>query len=226
MPLYNLHNVSYVALIESMGDDLRIVNAARVSFNKQSTELGARDEKLINYLAKHDHWTPMGHVVATIHIVTPIFVARQWMKSEVGVHRGIEVINEVSRRYVDEPPEYFIPKALHKRPDASIKQGSGDEHPRSNQYLYDIDEHYQRCHDLYMTMIDDGVAPEEARMVLPLAHMTEFWETGTLAYFARVCRLRLGPHVQRATRELAEKVSEVISPVAPHAWKAMMEAPL
>jgi len=209
-------NTSKVELLNILGNELTVVNAARVSFAKHVTVLSPTDIKLIQYLAKHKHWTPFAHVQLSFRIACPIFVARQWTKSTVGVTR-----NEVSRRYVDTPPEYYLPQILHSRPTGNIKQGAGIEHPRGQAWLDSIRTIYTQCHEQYLAMISDGIAPEEARMILPLAHFTEFYETGSLVYFARVCKLRLHNSVQKATQELAEKISQTIFPILPIAWKAL-----
>ena len=216
-------NQCIVTLLDWMGDDLAVVNAARVSFDKTSSLLDGvmldnKDAKLIAYLASHEHWTPFGHVQIKLRIACPVFVARQWMRSNVGVVR-----NEVSRRYVDAAPEYYLPNTLHTRPEGSIKQGAGVEHPISKSYLREMSALIDQADGLYADMIADGIAPEEARMILPLNHMTEFVETGSIAYFARVCGLRLDHHAQTAVRELAELVSAVVQPIAPVSWAALMK---
>jgi len=204
-----------------MGNDLRVADAARVSFAKQSSlddngELRAGDGKLIKYLADHDHWTPFAHVMVTLRIACPVFVARQWIRHTIGVAR-----NEVSRRYVDDEVQYFLPDEIRARPDASIKQGSGGKHPKSDQWRDAIDCVYTIADCLYEKMIADGVAPEQARMVLPLAHMTEFYETASLAFYGRVAGLRLDPHAQEEVRDLMELIDQAIQPIAPAAWQAL-----
>jgi thymidylate synthase (FAD) len=214
-------NTCRVALVDSIGNDLRVVDAARVSFAKQSSlddngELRAGDGKLIKYLADHDHWTPFAHVMVTLRIACPVFVARQWFRHTIGVAR-----NEVSRRYVDDEVQYFLPDEIRARPDASIKQGSGGKHPKSDQWRDAIDRVYTIADCLYEKMIADGVAPEQARMVLPLAHMTEFYETASLAFYGRVAGLRLDPHAQEEVRDLMELIDQAIQPIAPAAWQAL-----
>ena len=214
-------NTCRVALVDSMGNDLRVADAARVSFAKQSSldengELRAGDGKLIKYLADHDHWTPFAHAMVTLRIACPVFVARQWFRHTIGVAR-----NEVSRRYVDDEVQYFLPDEIRARPDASIKQGSGGNHPKSDQWRDAIDCVYTIADCLYEKMIADGVAPEQARMVLPLAHMTEFYETASLAFYGRVAGLRLDPHAQEEVRDLMELIDQAIQPIAPAAWQAL-----
>jgi thymidylate synthase (FAD) len=217
-----------VHLIDFMGTDLRIVNAARVSFSKESNwnvevidhgefwetkqELSEKDQKLINYLAKHQHWSPFAHTSLTFRIKAPIFVARQMVKHQVG-----GVWNEVSRRYVDEEPEFYMPALWHKAP-TNAKQGASEE-TVSNVDIKDIT---QDCLDTYTNLLAHGVAPEEARMVLPLNTMTEWWWTGSLMFFARVCKQRLDPHAQNATRDIAQMINDNIPQEFAHSWKALM----
>ena len=218
-----------VTLLDSMGTDLTIVNAARVSFNKESEfvsrwnddgeevhDLSAKDERLVNYLAKHNHWTTFGHCVAQFRVKAPIFVARQLVKHQVGL-----VWNEVSRRYVDGTPEYWLPTTLKSRPEGSIKQGAGLVHPNSSFWIEQIEEQVIDGIALYDAMIADDIAPEQARMVLSLNTMTEWWWTGSLAAWARVCNLRLDPHAQEETREVAEAFSIEMSKRFPIAWEAL-----
>jgi thymidylate synthase (FAD) len=171
-----------VELVDSMGSDLSVVNAARVSFAKESEwevycdendcaydKLGDKDVKLINYLASHGHWSPFGHAFLSFRIKAPIFVARQLVKHQVGL-----CWNEVSRRYVDDEPEFYFPEVWHKRPDASIKQGSGEEFSPTVNLAWLIGSSYlvEGALEYYNKMIKAGIAPEEARMVLPLNTMT------------------------------------------------------
>ena len=204
-----------VDLIDHMGNDLSVVNAARVSFGKVVTELTEKDVRLINYLAKHNHWTPFAHTSITLRIKCPIFVARQLGKHQVGL-----VWNEVSRRYVDEEPEWFLPASWRSSPETNIKQGSG-------QALIEFDNTKIRrivsaCLETYLHMIDIGVAPEQARMLLPQNMMTEFIWTGSLAAFVRVCKLRLDPHTQKETQDVAKEISTILESLYPHSYKALM----
>ena len=223
-------NEPEVKLIDTMGSDLTVVNAARVSFDKEShwadTQfsggefwLEERDEKLINYLAKHNHWTPFGHIFAQFRIKAPVFVARQLVKHQVGL-----VWNEVSRRYVDDEPEFFVP-TWSKRPDASIKQGAGEKMPVDKQTFCDDQLMFatRMAYESYKTLLDNGVAPEQARMVLPLNHATEWYWSGSVAAFARVCKLRLDPHAQKETRSVAVKIDEALKEIFPVSWKALMD---
>ena len=173
-----------VELIDSMGSDLTVVNAARVSFNKHHTELEDSDEKLIAYLAKHGHWTPFGHPHLQFRISAPIFVARQLVKHQVGL-----VWNEISRRYVDSTPTFYITDKWRSRA-KNKKQGSGDELIELDSWDYaKIQDANVAAVDVYSHLLKRGVAPEQARMVLPLSMYTEWYWTGSLYAFARVCKL-------------------------------------
>ena len=178
-----------VYLVDNMGTDLSVVNAARVSFDKESQQFEDRDEKLIKFLAEHNHWSPFGHASLQFRIKAPVFVARQLVKHQVGL-----VWNEVSRRYVDDEPEFYIPDVWRKRPPDSIKQGSSDE-----TLEYDISGTMKFVQQTYNNLLREGVAPEMARMVLPQNMMTEWFWSGTLYAFARVCNLRLKDDAQAET---------------------------
>lgn len=209
-----------VELIDKMGDDTLVVNAARVSMAKWVDSFTPdKDAKLIAYLANHGHWTPFAHPQICVRITAPIFVARQLFKSTVGVVR-----NEISRRYVDAPPEFYLPETLHSRPAGSIKQGSGSElHGEENACVRTaIGYTYEYAAKVYNELIEAGVAPEEARMVLPQGMMTSWIETASLMAFCRICRQRLDPHAQRATREVAEQLAVIISQLYPVSWSALM----
>ena len=207
-----------VELLDKMGSDLSVVNAARVSFAKQSDSFNESDERLIKYLAKHRHWTPFSQCQVQLRISAPIFVARQAFKSSVGTSR-----NEISRRYVDEPPTYYIPEEWRSRPTGGIKQGSGEPIEVQKQgtctgiYRFAIDA----AQESYDNLLSFGVAPEQARIVLPQAMMTEWVETGSLAYWARFYGLRASPDAQKEIQDLAEKIAAVIAPLFPISWSAL-----
>lgn len=224
-----------VTLIDSMGSDLSAVNAARVSFAKESNwvqdwedpkpELHEKDVKLIGYLAKHGHWTPFAHAFLSFRIKAPIFVARQLVKHQVGL-----AWNEESRRYIDSEPEFWMPSAEGWRgKPVNAKQGS-DGSIHINTLLYSWDENYdfwpadvtEFCLDYYNFLLIKGVAPEQARMVLPLNTMTEWIWSGSLMAFARVCKLRLDAHAQAETREIAASIDKLIPAAFTHSWKALL----
>ena len=205
-----------VTLLKYSGSDLDVVNAARVSFNKHSDSLTEKDIKLINYLARHNHFTPFCHNSLTFRIKAPIFVTRQLHKHAVG-----GIVNEVSRRYVDEEPEFYLPALWHKKPE-NAKQGASKEvvdfgEDKDTPWLVT-----KTCLAAYLDLLDMQVAPEEARMVLPLNTMAEWWWTGSLMFFARVCKQRLDSHAQNATREVASLIAAAIPTEFSHSWKALM----
>ena len=206
-----------VKLVDKMGTDLSVVNAARVSFAKESewerpdlyeNQLKDSDIKLIQYLAKHNHWSPFAHASLQFHIKAPIFVARQLVKHQVGL-----VWNEVSRRYVDDEPEFYIPQVWRKRPDKSIKQGSSDETTD-----YDITPIIMYVSESYNNMLNKNIAPEMARMILPQNLYTEWYWSGTLYAFSRVCNLRCAKDTQSETREIANGIRDICSSEFPTSW--------
>lgn len=214
-------------LIDHMGHDLRVVDAARVSFSKQSTwaeegGLEPRDAKLVDYLADHDHFTPFTHCMITLRETVPIFVARQRFKHTVGF-----TYNEVSRRYVDDTPEFYVPDTWRGRPEGSLKQGSSGEVLRIEVEgeLFPVDEVYdlakRTCLQAYEAMIAGGVAPEMARMVLPQSMMTSYYVTGSLMAFARAYKLRSDSHSQVEIQHLASQWDAIIKPLFPESWDAL-----
>ena len=209
----------YVEILEVFGDDLTVVNAARVSFNKESTELGPRDAGLIKYLAKHQHVSPFFHPQLRFRLKMPIFIAREWFRHTVGFAR-----NEVSRRYVDTPPEVWIPDDFRER-DPNLKQGSKQESITDNETAVKT---YIDAMDVSLTaykkLLELGVAPELARATLPQSMYTEFIETGSLAAYARLCGLRLDPHAQKEIQEFAAAVSECCATRFPVSWAALIPA--
>jgi thymidylate synthase (FAD) len=205
-----------VELLEVFGDDLTVVNAARVSFAKESLEMKDNDKKLIYYLAKHNHVTPFFHPQVRFRLKMPIFVAREWFRHQIGFAR-----NEVSRRYVDSDPEFWIPTLLRER-DTNKKQGSKDEPIKYNGHcLAKIRHHTDASLTLYKDLLAHGVCPEQARTVLPQSMMTEFIETGSLAAYARLYKLRTDPTAQCEIQELAEWVGIHLSKRFPISWSAL-----
>jgi thymidylate synthase (FAD) len=237
-----------VVLRKVDGTELDIVNAARVSFHKESEwenkdeqmlntysyetgsiyhedpqfvgKLSDRDIKLINYLASHGHWTPFGHVNATFVVKAPLFVARQLGKHQVGL-----VWNEVSRRYVDEEPEFWFPANLRLRAE-NIKQGSSENLWKRTEDKPDLLEWaYSQANEqlnFYNECISENIAPEQARMFLPQNMMTEWWWTGSLAAWSRVFKLRLDPQTQQETRDVCRSMYELLLPSFPNALPALM----
>lgn len=209
-----------VTLINSMGNDQTVVDAARVSFAKKADNYTeAQNEKLIQYLARHNHWTPFGHAQATFHIEAPIFVARQLVKHQVGL-----VWNEVSRRYVDDSPRFFSPSSW--RPRSEDKKQGSDKHDiiadmRQAWKVYESAIH--NISKTYGILLDIGVAPEQARMVLPQSMMTEWYWTGSLAAWSRVCRLRVSDDAQAETERIALDISREMRQLFPVSWTALEE---
>ena len=214
-----------VEYIGHMGSDLTTVNAARVSFGKKSQfegrvggpdVLSERDTKLVKYLAKHKHISPFGHAFASFHIKAPIFVARQLVK-----HKFLRW-NEISRRYVDDEPEFYVPDVWRGR-SADKKQGSEGEVRLGalDDAIVSDSPHEALC--VYNSLLDAGVAPEMARMVLPQSLMSEFYWSGSLDAFADMCRLRCKEDTQYETRLVADNISEEMGKLYPVSWSALME---
>ena len=213
-----------VTHIDHMGSDLSVVNAARVSCGKKSDWLhpangkwsGLRegDTKLIKYLAEHKHMSPFGHAFASFHIKAPIFVARQLVK-----HKFLRW-NEVSRRYVDDKIFFYEPDTWRGRSEDK-KQGSDGE--------VKLDIFLQNCVNsypsllLYNELLEEGVCPEQARMVLPQSTMTEWYWSGSLDAFADMCRLRCKEDTQAETQEVAWAISLKMEDLFPVSWVALRD---
>lgn len=199
-----------VELVDKMGSDLTVVNAARVSYGKNKEQFDDKDEKLIKFLAEHNHWSPFAHASIQFRIKAPVFVARQLVKHQVGL-----VWNEVSRRYVDYEPEFYTPDEWRGKP-LNSKQGSdGTVDIDKNEYMIMM----EKLQNYYETMLNKGVAPEMARMVLPQSMMTEWYWSGTLYAFARVCELRCALDTQAETRVVADQIDEICAEQFPKSWK-------
>ena len=247
----NVLDYGHVHLVDKMGSDLTVCNAARVSFNKETEwavdeevetrlkksnssfraedvrKLADRDVKLIRYLAKHNHWTPFAHPQITLRIKAPISIRTQFFKHKQGF-----VENEISRRYVDEVPEFYYPKFRH-RPSGNAKQGSdgwlecvdgGGEtsggfatHPLYKGYENTINSALRTYEDL----IAANVAPEQARFCLPQAMYTEWYWTGSLAAYARFYKQRIDEHAQWEIQQYAEAVGKIIKPLFPVSWNEL-----
>ena len=228
----------HVDLISVMGTDLTVVNAARVSFNKESDWAGCgedhtarpgkeepfdpylsdKDIKLISYLAKHKHWTPFAHPQITVRIKAPIFIRTQLFKHKVGF-----VENEVSRRYVTDTPEFYIPR-WRSAPNDGAKQGSSDfiiDDSVATQLTFQYNSVIHGALTTYENLLEQGVAPEQARSILPQGTYTEWWWTGSLSAFARVYAQRIDSHAQWEVRQYAETLGKIISPFFPICWEAL-----
>jgi len=217
-----------VTCIDHMGSDLTVVNAARVSFGKQKEALGFTgaeggamrpilhdsDVKLISYLAKHKHMSPFGHCFVSFHVKAPIFVARQLVK-----HKFLRW-NEISRRYVDNPPEFFCPDEWRGR-SVSAKQGStGVVNVGGSVPVGRAEWSALEC---YRELLRQGVCPEQARMVLPQSTMTEWYWSGSLDAFTDMCHLRLKADTQYETQVVAARIAEYLEDIYPVSWQALME---
>lgn len=202
-----------VTYINHMGTDLSVVNAARVSFGKQQKTFNVeKDTRLIRYLAKHKHTSPFGHAFASFHVKAPVFVARQLVK-----HKFLRW-NEISRRYVDNEPEFYVPDEWRGRSEDK-KQGSDgvieDIDPRVADYMV------VGAKQDYNYLLSKGVCPEQARMVLPQSMMTEWFWSGSLDAFADMCRLRNAPDTQAESREVAALISDKMANLFPVSWAAL-----
>lgn len=228
-----------VELLDYCGSDEAIANAARVSFASHddwnTVPTGYTKEKaakLIKYLADHEHTSPFRHNSITVRCKAPVFLARQLMKHQVGLSW-----NEESRRYVDTPPEFYTPSVWRSRPDGSIKQGSGDDVITSVELMYGeqmwhetpqelYEVHIADSVRLYEDMLESGIAPEMARMVLPQSmYVTWVW-TGSLLAFSHVFNLRIKPNAQVEAQEFAAKLGDVIQPLFPISWTVLTGEPV
>jgi|TARA_R110002124_G_scaffold83348_3_gene218239 thymidylate synthase (FAD) len=203
-----------------MGTDLSVVNAARVSFGKSSTfdgrvggpnVLKQADVKLVKYLAEHEHFSPFGHCFASFHVKAPIFVARQLVK-----HKFLRW-NEISRRYVSDNPEFYRPDEWRGKSDDK-KQGSAG--------VVEVEDVLEETHGqalvTYQELLDKGVCPEQARMVLPQSTMTEWYWSGSLDAFADMVKLRVSGDTQKETRDLAWQIDEAMLKLFPVSWDALV----
>lgn len=213
-----------VKLIHHVGDDLDVVNAARVSFDKESKwefdhllgrdNLSTKDAKLVHYLAKHKHHSPFNHSFLSFRVKAPIFVARQLVK-----HKFLPW-NEVSRRYVDSEPEFYFPDFWRSRAE-NVKQGSSEDEVVGVDSVLTVVTH--KALSGYNELLKQGVCPEQARMILPQNTMTEWRWSGTLGAFLDMLVLRLDPHTQKETRIVAEKIAEHVKQLFPVSCAAYLE---
>ena len=202
--------------IDHMGNDDSVVNAARVSFAKQADQYTAdQNARLIKYLARHNHWTPFAHAFVTLRFKAPIAIHAQCVKHQIGF-----AMNTVSRRYVSDKPELFIPE-FRLAPEGSVKQGSGEVHPDNAHWQVNYEDLMNKAVDLYLMMIDGDVAPEQARFVLPQGVMTEWVWSGSLQAWARFYTQRIDPHAQKEIQYLAREVDKIVGALYPVAWDAL-----
>lgn len=215
----SLINDPIVSLEQVWGDDKMVVNSARVSFGKKIVEMREADERLINYLAKHNHFSPFRHAGATFVLTCPIAIARQIHKHQVGVS-----INEMSGRYVTmNRKDYYVP-GIWREADKDVKQGSKDT-PAKRQALLTAEyvEAVEKAYDVYEALVAAGACREQARMVLPQGMLTQFYMSGTLQAWAHFCKLRLDSHAQKEIRKYAVEISIELENAFPVSWKALKE---
>jgi len=225
-------NKGFVELLAVFGDDLTIVNAARVSFHKESAmekvldektntetlKLSKPDTRLIQFLAKHNHITPFFHPIIRFRIKMPIFVVREWYRHGIGFAR-----NEVSRRYVTNESEIFVPEHLRMR-DKNVKQGSKSETiPDNEKYVQQMQKYCKKAQEYYNSLLENNVCPEQARMILPQSMYTEFIETASLAAYARLVNLRIEASAQREIQVYAQHIDTLVKEKFPVSWPALIK---
>lgn len=204
-----------VELVDHMGTDATVANAARVSFNKHKDTFDKGDEKLISYLADHNHWTPFAHPQITVRMAAPVSIRTQCFKHKVGFTE-----NEISRRYVSDEPSFFLP-VWRGKPTDGAKQGSSEKLTSTIIVNAVYDKAIDACTFAYDILLKEGVAPEQARLVLPQGMITEWYWTGSLSAFARFYKQRTHEGAQKEIADLAEMVQEIIEPLYPVSWKAL-----
>lgn len=207
-----------VEFLDKMGDDLAVVNAARVSFNNYSGIFGEGDERLIKYLARYNHWTPFAHTALKFRVAAPVPIRTQCFKHKVGL-----VENEESRRYISTKPEIFIPDFFRSKPEGSIKQGSGDKHPLSDVWVETYNHMTTDAVNAYLQMLDDGVCPEQARFILPQGAIVNWIWTGNLVSFASFYNKRTDPNAQQEVKFVAEQLGPLVQELFPVSWAALTE---
>ena len=223
--IINILDKGFVELKDVMGSDLTVCQAARVSFNKESNweqegdrqVLSSKDIKLINYLAKHQHWTPFAHPQITLRVKAPIFIRTQLFKHKVGM-----VENEMSRRYVTDTPEFYTP-VWRNAPINGAKQGSYDfVDPVLSMELDHMNERIiESALQTYQYLLENGVAPEQARAILPQSTYTEWWWTGSLSAYARIFKQRSDAHAQWEVQQYASAIGEIIEPLFTNSWNVL-----
>ncbi|UFK09529.1 putative flavin-dependent thymidylate synthase [Xanthomonas phage DES1] len=209
---------------DHMGSDLSVCNAARTSFGKQKETLDDKDINLINFLAREKHVLPFRHPHITVRCAAPVFLARQLGKHQVGLSWS-----EESRRYIDSPPEFFWPDKWRKRAE-NVKQGSSQEEVN----IINVDggngtpqqfaeASLRQAVFAYTSMLDAGVAPELARMILPQNMIVNWVWTGSLLSFYHLYKLRSESHSQIEAQQFAQMLAGVIAPLYPHSWEALLK---
>lgn len=206
-------------LVDYMGDDNSVVNAARVSFDKDASSFThLENEKLIQFLSRHGHWSPFAHTSISLRMSAPVPIRTQCFKHKQGF-----VENEESRRYISSRPEVFIPDTFRSAPVVSVKQGSGETHYDSDEWLEVYSYETGRMVGIYEAMIQDGVCPEQARFILPQGCIVNWIWTGNLASYTRFYKERTYEKAQKETQDLAHMVADIIKPLYPVSWAALTE---
>ena len=219
----NVLDKGYVKLVDHMGSDLSVVNAARVSFEKESSDLSKNDEKLIRYLVEHNHMSPFRHAFIALEIKAPLITCRQWWKYVVGSDHTMDGWNEVSRRYVDTPPEYYHPKEW-RNASKDKKQGSEGVRDDSRTWEIKLKTITEYCDAYYQEAIHDGVAPEQARLYLPAYAMYTQWRwSASLQSVAWFLRQRLAEDAQYEIQQYAQAVKQIVEPLFPISVKELMK---
>ncbi len=210
--------MAIVEYVDHMGTDNSVVDAARVSFDKLSTSYDSiQNQKLITYLAKHNHWSPFAHTSIKMRFKAPVFIARQLAKHQIGF-----AWNEVSRRYIDYTPDCWVPDNFRKRA-TNKKQGSMNEFVNNPELLLEYKNMCSAALIMYDRLLENGVCPEQARAILPQSMFTEWIWTGSLYAWARMVSLRLHETAQAEVREYATAVSNVCSNLFPISWRSLNE---
>ena len=216
----------FVSLINTLGTDATVVNAARVSFGKKVVEIREQDKALLGYLADHEHTSPFRHAVLQFHIKAPIYVARQFWKHIVGSDYSFKdtAWNEISGRYVELGDEVDCP--VWREKNAAVKQGSAEEFDPSQRVYFDgvAEQAFEAAWAAYKHLLDCGVAPEQARVVLPVATMTEWYWTASLQAVFHLVKLRTDSHAQKEIQEFAAAIGEQALAAFPNAWAALKGA--
>jgi len=185
---------------------------------KENVGLSERDQRLINYLADHNHWTPFAHNSITLRVKAPVPIRTQCFKHKQGF-----VENEESRRYISSKIDIYVPDIIREAPKDNVKQGSGGKHPQSNSIRYFMEKSMLFSVKDYEALIEHGVCPEQARFVLPQGAEVSWIWTGSLAAYARFYNLRNDANAQYEVRQLAEEIGVLIEPLFPISWKALTE---
>ena len=223
----NVLDKGFVEIIDHLGSDLTVVNSARVSYGKRKTKYEDEDRKLVRYLAKHKHYSPFRHMIVQFHIKAPEFVMRQWYKHVVGIETTTSSAtkdhawNEISGRYVP-VKDFYKPESWRQQSESS-KQGSSDNLPDNLDILCSdiFDSFMNNVEEVYENLLKNGVAKEQARIVLPQSMMTEWYWSVTLYAFARVCNLRCKDDAQLETQMVANQIDELAEEIFPYSWEAL-----